>query len=67
MLKQGSVLLTSADFDNAMFFALPVEVWQSGHLIDCGGRITKHLDESVYIDSDDECYLKGMCEFRVGW
>lgn len=65
MVTKGSLLTTPADFDNAMFFGLPIEVWEDRRLILCGGRITKHTDGVVYIDSDDERYFKQLCVFKV--
>lgn len=65
MFKKGEALQTEADFDNAVFFALAVEVWQDGQRIDVGGRVTKHTDDAVFLGYDDEAYGKQMYSFRV--
>lgn len=63
MFKSGDTLRTPTDFDNALFFALPIIIWQQGEIIDYGGTITKHTEEAVFIN--DELYLKATCEFKV--
>lgn len=63
MFKRAQRIRTDADFDNAMFLAVPVEVWQRGELIDYGGPIQRHTNEAVYIQ--ESYYLKGSCEFRI--
>jgi hypothetical protein len=65
MFKKGDVLAAAVDFDNALFFAVPVEIWQSGKFIDCGGSITKHTEDAVYFGYDDEHYSKQSYQFRV--
>lgn len=65
MFKKGDVLAASVDFDNALFFAVAVEIWLNGKMIDCGGSITKHTEDEVYFGYDDEHYSKYMYEFRV--
>jgi hypothetical protein len=63
MYKSGSVLRTSADFDNAMMFQLNVVIWQDDEIIDYGGKIESNTDASVRIN---EChYFKATCEFKV--
>lgn len=66
MVTKGSLLTTSADFDNAMFFALPIEIWEDKRIILRDVRITKHTDGVVYIDSDDARYFKQTFVFKVG-
>lgn len=56
------ILSTPADFDNAIFFATSVSVWQDGTILDYGGVIQSHTDESVKMN--DAYYLKSVCEFR---
>ncbi len=63
MYKSGQPLRTSADFDNALLFALHVEVWQQGEIIDYGGSIEVHTEHSVTINGAK--YLKAVCEFKV--
>lgn len=63
MYKSGHPLHTAADFDNAMFFALNVIVWQNDSIIEYGGKIESHTDDSVRIN--DGKYLKATCEFKV--
>lgn len=63
MYSSGYALRTSVDFDNAMYFGLKISVWQSGNIIDYGGSIQKHTDESVCIN--DGNYLKATCEFKI--
>lgn len=62
-MNKGYVLSSSADFDNAMLFGWNVEVWQQDDIIDYGGQIERHTDESVYINS--AYYLKVNCTFKV--
>jgi hypothetical protein len=63
MLKSGSILRTSADFDNAMMFQLNVIVWQDGEIIDYGGNIESFTDASIRIN--DCHYFRTSCEFKV--
>ncbi|MFB6366341.1 hypothetical protein ACFCP7_20180 [Paenibacillus elgii] len=42
MFKYNQPLVSPADFDNAMFFAIPVTVYQQNEVIDYGGVIEKH-------------------------
>lgn len=65
MFKKGDVLTSPADFDNAVFFALSVEVWQNGRRVQVGGQVTKHTEDDVYLGYDDEAYNKHMFVFRV--
>jgi len=62
-LFKDKTLKSPADFDNAMYLAVPVSVWQNGEIIDYGGPIQKHTTEAVYINNG--YYLKATCEFRV--
>jgi hypothetical protein len=52
MFSSGIKLCTSADFDNAIFFGVNVIVWQDRQIIGYGAKITKHSDDSVYINED---------------
>lgn len=63
MYKTGQLLRTEADFDNAMFFDLPVEVWWKGQKYDTGGKVCEHTPMSVSLG--DRYYPKKHCEFRV--
>jgi hypothetical protein len=63
MFKSGYVLNTDDKISAAIHNQTPVEVWQNGDIIDYGGIITKHTDETVFIN--DGYYLKDACEFRV--
>lgn len=63
MFQKGTILKNPVDFDNAMYFGIPVSVWQDGELIDYGGKITKQTEDAVYIN--DGYYLKSVCEFIV--
>jgi hypothetical protein len=62
-LFKDKTLKSPVDFDNAMYFAIPVTVWQNGKLIDYGGKIERHTDEAVFIN--DGYFLKDVCEFRI--
>jgi hypothetical protein len=53
----------NAEFDNAIYFQLNVEVWQKGEPIDRGGVIKDHSDMSVKFE--DGYFLKEVCDFRV--
>jgi hypothetical protein len=63
MYTSGYTLRTSADFDNAILFQKYISVWQNGSILDYGGLIESHTDNSVKIN--DGRYLKATCEFRV--
>jgi hypothetical protein len=63
MLQHGQVLLSDADFDNAMFFGVDVIVWQHGEIIDYGGKITKHTNVSVYIG--EGYFIKKNCLIKT--
>lgn len=63
MYKSGFVLTSEIHFDNAMFFALPVTVWQYDELIEFGGPIESHNEDAVKING--AYYLKATCEFRI--
>lgn len=63
MFTKNQILLSSFDFDNALYFAAPVSVWQNGKILDYGGQIDKHTDEDVWINGNG--YLKSTCEFRI--
>ncbi|MDF2923949.1 MAG: hypothetical protein K0R57_2863 [Paenibacillaceae bacterium] len=65
MLKKGDLLTASVDFDNALFFAVALEVWHAGKYVNFGGCITKHTEEAVYFDYDDEHYSKQYYQFVV--
>lgn len=63
MLKPNQFLQHPADFDNAMYFALPITVLQQGDVIEEPGQITRHTDHAVFIR--EGYYLKTSCEFKV--
>jgi hypothetical protein len=66
MFKKGDVLTASVDFDNALYFAVAVEIWKDGKFIDCGGSITKVTEDEIFIGYDDgEHYPRYTYEFRV--
>jgi len=60
---KGSILKHKIDFDNARYFRFHVAVLQNGRIIDYGGVIESHSDESVIINGGK--YLKANCEFKV--
>lgn len=55
-------LVCDADFDNAVFLGVNIEVWHGSELID-KGPITKNHPAAVYIR--DGYYLKQNFEFRM--
>lgn len=63
MYTVGKVLRTDADFDNAILFALNVEVWKDGKLIDEGGLIKMFNDTRVHIRHG--LYPRSVCVFIV--
>lgn len=63
MFKRGQVLCYDVDFDNAILFAVSVEVWWRGEIFDEGGPIYTHTPLSVSLG--DRFYPKQKCEFRV--
>lgn len=63
MLNRGQQLRIEADYDNAVFLAVPVQVWQQGAILDYGSLIQEHNDTAVRIG--DVWYLKTVCEFKV--
>lgn len=62
-MNKGFILKSPFDFDNAVYFQKPVEVWQHGQLIDYGGPIQEHTENAVVINGAK--YLKAVCEFKV--
>ncbi len=62
-MEKNYVLKNPADFDNAILFQTPVQVWQNGEIIEYGGIIEEHGIGSVKIQGN--YYLKSTCEFRV--
>lgn len=65
MYKSGYTLKTDADFDNAILFALKIEVWQQDQLIGYASVIESHDDDAVKFINELH-YLKSVCEFRIG-
>lgn len=63
MFKENQLLISDADFDNAMFFAVRVSVWQNDEIIDYGGQIKKHDADVVNINGG--YYMKKLCKFKV--
>ncbi|XOK59224.1 hypothetical protein ACJ7K1_21985 [Paenibacillus elgii] len=63
MFKYNQSLVSPADFDNAMFFAIPVTVYQQNEVIDYGGVIEKHTEHAVLIN--DNFYFKDLCQFKA--
>jgi hypothetical protein len=62
MLTSGHILQHSADFDNAMFFGIAVEVWQQSEILE-DGCIQNHDEDYVMID--DGYFPKSVCQFKV--
>lgn len=63
MFKKGQALVTDADFYNARLFAVPVEVWQQGELLDSGYPIERLIEGAAFIR--DGYYHRELCEFRI--
>lgn len=63
MFQKNQVLRSSFDFDNAMYFGVPVSVWQDGKILDYGGQIENHTEESVIINGSS--FLKAVFEFQI--
>jgi hypothetical protein len=63
MFKPNQTLHHEADFDNAMYFGLPIKVIWQGELIEHGGQIVKHSHDAVKIG--EAYFLKWKCEFRI--
>lgn len=63
MFQSNQQLLSPFDFDNAMFFGVPVAVYQEGEQIDYGGPIEKHTEDCVYINGG--YFIKDNCQFKV--
>jgi hypothetical protein len=61
--KNGLILKTDADFDNAIFFGLNINVWQDNEILDYGGIIESYSKDAVRING--AYYLKATCEFKV--
>ncbi|MEB3103067.1 hypothetical protein [Ferviditalea candida] len=62
-MKSGYILKSPFDFDNAMFFGVPVIVLQNDRILDYGGPIERHTELSVTINGAK--FLKAVCEFKV--
>lgn len=63
VFKKGQVLLTDADFYNAKLFAIPVEVWQQGELLDYGNPIERLIEGAAFVK--DGYYHRELCEFKI--
>ncbi|WP_282935533.1 hypothetical protein [Paenibacillus sp. RC67] len=63
MLIQNQLLLEQVDFDNAMYWKVPVSVWRGNQVIDFGGFIKQHDDDAVCIASD--YFSKKEFRFKV--
>ncbi|MBD0380493.1 hypothetical protein [Paenibacillus sedimenti] len=63
MFKQNQLLDHPLEFDNAMYWEIPVSVWRGNHYVDYGGVISMHDDDAVYIAGD--YFLKKEFGFRV--
>jgi hypothetical protein len=63
MFKSGFVLSTDSHIDAAIFNKSSVEVWQAGMILDYGGIIESHTENSVTVNG--ERYLKATCELRI--
>lgn len=64
MYPTGYVITNDVDFDNAILFLIPVEVYRDGKLIDCG-FILRHSDFVVRFATPDRTYVKASHEFRI--
>ncbi|GAA0848031.1 hypothetical protein ABER99_21750 [Paenibacillus glucanolyticus] len=65
MLKQDDVLINPVDFDNAIFFALPIEVYMKEGTHQETGVIESHTENKITINGG--YYLKETCIFKVGY
>jgi len=64
MFSYNQQLINSIDFDNAMYFGVPVSVYHlDGELSDYGGLIEKHTENCVYINGG--YFIKENCIFKV--
>jgi hypothetical protein len=63
MFKPGFILMTTAQFEAAIFNKTPVCVWQHGNIIEYGGPIEVATENAVSING--EKYLRAVCEFRI--
>jgi hypothetical protein len=64
MYTTNYILQSTADFDNAIWFQIPVIVhWPDGEILDYGGVIESHTDDSVQING--EHYFKATVVFKV--
>jgi hypothetical protein len=64
MYTTDYILQTNADFDNAIWFQFNVSVyWPDGEILDYGGVIESHTDDSLRING--EHYFKATVVFKV--
>jgi hypothetical protein len=63
VFTKNQILRSPFEFDNAMYFSVPVTIWQEGSIIDYGGQIEKHTEDAVWINGG--YFLKAHYEFRI--
>lgn len=65
MLKHDDILINPVDFDNAIYFALPIEVYMKEGSLQETGIIESHTENKICINGG--YYLKSACLFKVGY
>ena len=63
MYQPGFILKTEADFDNAIWMASHVELWQRGELVHQGG--IAETQTAFWVRIGGAIYFKYSYEFRV--
>lgn len=64
MYQTGTVLLTEADFDNAIWTGCYVELWQQGECVHPGG--IAEMQTAYWVKIGGAIYFKYSYQFRVG-
>lgn len=63
MFKPNYILMSPADFDNAILFGVNISVWHEGKIVDYGGKIIANTNDFAHIN--DGKYAKSTYEFKV--
>ncbi|MFX3643298.1 MAG: hypothetical protein ACE3L7_32400 [Candidatus Pristimantibacillus sp.] len=66
MFKRDQVLVHSVDFDNAVFFQVPIEVFMNDGKYLEAGTLQAHSENGVLLNNEGR-YLKSNCTFKIGY
>lgn len=66
LFKRDQVLVHSVDFDNAIFFQVPIEVFMNDNTYLESGTLQAHSENGVVLSNGGR-YLKFNCTFKIGY